>query len=117
MKIQKDEKGFIDPSIAALIAGGEERQAMASMPRGERKKKLKAKAQQDARNGRRAVYDMDPDVIKAIAAIAAYKKCSASNVAEIFLRFAMQAKVDLDQFRVPVQHPRFECKLVWPKSE
>jgi hypothetical protein len=90
---------------------------MASMPRNERKKKLKKKAQQDARNGRRAVYDMDPDVIKAIADIAEREKCSASNVAEMFLRFALSAKVDLSQFRVPVQHPRFDCKLVWPQNE
>jgi hypothetical protein len=115
--MNKNDKGFLqgglDPAVAAAIGRGNDHQAMASLPISERKKKLKAKARQDSRNGRRAVYDMDPDVIKVIAAIAEAKKCSASNVAEMFLRFALRADVDLDQYSEPMQHPKFDCKLVW----
>jgi hypothetical protein len=113
MKPQKDSKGFLDQSIADLIDDGEVRKNLAAMPKKERAKHEKVKARQDARNGRRAVYDMDPDVKMAIADIAKAQKCSASNVAEIFLRYAIQAKLDLRQFRVPVKHPSFEYKLEW----
>lgn len=119
--MKKNDKGFLqgglDPAVAAAIGSGNDRQAMASMPKSERKKKLKAKAQQDARNGRRAVYDMDPEVIKAIAEVAEREKCSASNVAEIALNFFLEANVDLGKFRETVKHPKFECKLVWRKTD
>jgi hypothetical protein len=115
MKPQKDKKGFIvDESIAALINGGDERQRLAAMPRRERARHEKDKARQDARNGRRAVYDMDPDLKAKIQALADEQKTSASNVAEIALNFFLQAKVDLRQYRVPYEHhPLYECKLVW----
>lgn len=113
MKPQKNDKGFIDQSIADLINGGDVRKSLAAMPRQERAKLKKNQERQEKRNGNRAVYDMHPDVIKAIAAIAEAEKCSASNVAEIALRLFIEAHVHLDEYREPIQHPRFDCKLVW----
>ena len=111
----KDANGFIkrDPAVEAAIYGGDKRQADRGLPREQRARKKKAQERQDARNGRRAVYDMDPCVIRNIAEIAEHEGCSASNVAEIALHLFLDAHVCLDEYRVPVQHPRFECKLVW----
>jgi len=116
--MNKNDKGFLqgglDPAVAAAIGGGTQRQNERSMPRQERAKIKKNQERQEKRNGNRAVYDMHPDVIKAIAAIAEIEHCSASNVAEIALRIFLAAKViDVRKYRVPVKHPKFECRLEW----
>lgn len=117
----KDEHGFqkgLDPAVASMLSRGEARKEERSLPRDVRKKAKRSKERQKARNGSRAVYDMDPDVIEYIKNLAAENGTTASQVAEIALRSFRRAiqfgEIDLEKYKRPlVNNPRYEYELVW----
>lgn len=116
--MKKDKEGFIDPSVADLLQSGENRRAMAALPRAERAKAAKKKSLQAERNGRRGVYDLEPDLIELIKRLADEYGTTASGVAEILLRHGVLAierdELELGNYRRRLErNPRYEYELVW----
>lgn len=96
--------GGLDPAVDRLIAAGEQRRQLAR----EREKSRD-------RRGRRAVYDLDPELIEAVKAIAAEHGVPASQVAAVLLTVGLEAlaagEVDLEALKTPSDSPRFEWNL------
>lgn len=117
----KDANGFthgLDPSVAAMLQGGATRKEQRALPREARKKTKKAQEKQAARNGSRAVYDLDPKVIDWVKKMAEENETTASGVAEIALWYFRRAlefgEVDIERFKVPLpKNPRYGFELVW----
>lgn len=117
----KDGKGFLDPSVAELLGAGERRNEERALPRAERIKAKKRRAQQAERNGRRAVYDLSPELIGQVSELAREQGTTASMVAGILIPYALQAiergDLDLGEYRrLLVRNPRYEAELVWQKK-
>lgn len=120
--MNKNENGFLngslDPAVQAALGSGNQRRNERAMPKQARAKLKKSQAKQEARNGSRAVYDLDPELINAIKKIADELCTPASQVAGIALHLFLQAyergDVDPSIYKVPLdRNPRYEYKLVW----
>lgn len=108
----------MDPAVMAALQGGERRQADRALPKAERAKVTKKRALQAERNGRRGVYDLEPDLIELIKKLADEYGTTASGVAEILLRFGVLAiekgELELGDYRRRLErNPRYEYELVW----
>jgi hypothetical protein len=120
--MNKNNDGFlktdIDPAVAAVLNGSRQRQVERNLPRDQRKKVKRSQAKQAARNGSRAVYDVDPDLIDFVKKLAAENGTTASQVAAIALHLLQRSirsgEVDLAKYRQPLaNNPRYEYELVW----
>ena len=108
----------MDPAVAALIGKGAQSKKERAMPRAERAKSKKAAQKQADRNGSRAVYDLDPDLIEAVKNLAVENETTASQVAAIAIRYFLKAmqfgEVDLERYkRALPKNPRYGYELVW----
>ena len=117
----KDKTGFIDPSVAALLGAGDRRNDERSLPKVERARKKKAQARQEERNGRRAVYDLAPELIHQVGDLAREQGTTASMVAGILIPYALRAiergELDLGEYRRLLErNPRYEAELVWEEK-
>jgi hypothetical protein len=120
--MNKNEQGFLqgglDPAVQAAIGGGQRRQSERLMPKQERARMKKSQERQEKRNGNRAVYDLDPELIREIKRLADEHGTTASQVAGIALRLFLVTNVDLTRYRVRLErNPRYEYELVWKESE
>ena len=63
----------------------------------------------------RAVYDLPKEIIQAVAAVARYKGCSASNVAAVLLMHGLKllddGDIDINAYKTLSRVPRFEIAL------
>ncbi len=112
--------GDLDPVISATISNGQRRAADRTLPQKERKAKIRERAKAEARNGRRSVYDMDPELIRELAALAEKHQTSASQLAALAVWFFLDA-IDKGQIQVrdylqPVNNPRYAYLVNWQKS-
>ncbi len=120
--MDKTETGFIkldlDPAVQAALVGGSQRRTERSMPKQERKKLKRSKEKQAARNGNRAVYDLESELINAVKELADKHGTSASQVAGIALHYFLQAieceEINLADYRVRLErNPRYVYKMTW----
>jgi len=79
-----DRPASVDPAVAALLREGKKRERTRRMTPAERKK-----AKKDAARSK-ATYDLPPEIIKTINAVAEREKCSASSVAAFLLTYGIQ---------------------------
>lgn len=123
--MNKNNEGFLDgsldPAVQAALGSGNQRRNERAMPKKARANLKKSQAKQEARNGSRAVYDLDPELINAIKKIADELCTPASQVAgialHVFLEVLAREDVDLNEYKVPLdRNPRYEYKLVWHDS-
>ena len=59
-------RSILDPAVADLLAGMENKQAEARLPRREREKKAKERAKIRARRDQRVTYDLPPQLKQAM---------------------------------------------------
>ena len=125
MKTGKNAQGFIeplDPAVAAALGEGQRMREDRSLSKGERARRKKAQARQEGRNGHRAVYDLEPELIAQVKLLADVRVTTASSVAGILLHYALEAvkrgDLELDKYRQPLErNPRYECELVWKEEK
>ena len=102
----KDANGFIkrDPAVEAAIYGGDKRQSDRSLPMASRKKVKRERAKAEARKGKRALYDLPPELIERVRKIAEAYEVSNSQVAKLaiwlFLEEVKNARVNVKDYRV-----------------
>ncbi|CAK0756978.1 conserved hypothetical protein [Gammaproteobacteria bacterium] len=120
----KDSNGFVnglDPAVAALISKGGQAKKERGLPRAERAKSKRAAQKQEARNGSRAVYDLDKKLIDAVKQLAEENETTASQVAAIALQLMLRGiqfgEVDLAKYkRALPKNPRYGYELVFDEK-
>lgn len=91
-------RSILDPAVADLLSGMEERQANAQLPRKERIRKSKEQAKIMARRELRATYDLPPIIRQRIRVLAEKERIPASQVVSLalarFLKEMEDGKID-----------------------
>lgn len=110
----------LDPAVAAMLEKREKTRKLQKLPTKERMAKLREMEKYQARQERRAGYDLDPDVIGEVKAIAEKSGTSASQVANLGLHLFLEAygkgEVDITRYRTPAgKNPRWDWNLDWTK--
>jgi hypothetical protein len=107
--------GGVDPAVAAILKEGSRRRVEARLPLGERKKRVRERQKNKARQGRRAAYDLTPALIETVKGIAEKHSVPASQIAALLLELGLgeleRGEVDINDFKVPSQSPRYEWTL------
>ncbi len=117
---ERKRLNILDPAVADLLAGMEEKQAEARLPKREREKLARERAKMRTRKDRRVTYDLPPELKKQISDLAEDLGVAASQLATYALIQFLQAyhndQVDLSKYKVASPSPRYEWKLVFPKT-
>lgn len=110
----------LDPAVADLLAGMEEKQAESHLPRRVREKKAKERAKIRARRDHRVTYDLPPQLKQSVMELADKLSLPASQLATLalvrFLQDYMHEDIDLSKYKKPSSSPRYDWKLVFPKE-
>jgi hypothetical protein len=110
-----NDLGGLDPAVEAIIREGGRRRRESQLPVSERKKRVRERKKSQSRRGRRAVYDLPPDMIAAVKELAEAHRVPASQVAALLLTVGLEAleggEVDIDAYKVPSDSPRYEWNL------
>ena len=119
-KVKKERRPMLDPVVADLLSGMEQKQAEAQLPRREREKKVRERAKIQARRDQRATYDLPPGLRSRVKELAEEERLPASQLVTLALiRFIadLDAKrVDLSEFKQPSRSPRYDWNLVLPEE-
>lgn len=111
-------RSVLDPAVADLLAGMENKQAEARLPRKQREKKAKERAKIKARKDHRVTYDLPPELKQAIFDLAESLSLPASQLVTWglyrFLEEYKEGGIDISKFKKPSKSPRYEWKLEFP---
>lgn len=111
-------RSVLDPAVADLLAGMENKQAEARLPRKQREKKAKERAKIKARKDHRVTYDLPPELKQAIFDLAESLSLPASQLVTWglyrFLEEYKEGRIDISKFKKPSKSPRYEWKLEFP---
>ncbi len=125
-KKKTDDQGFLslDPTVERFLQQGADRQATARLPRAQRKAKAKERQHNDERRGQRATYDLPPEIIDHIKALADQHKTSASQLTALALALFLDRVENDPEFLqgylvlLDKPNPRYERQVILPtKSE
>lgn len=113
-----ERRTVLDPAVADLLAGMEQRQSEAALPRREREKKARERAKIEARRDQRATYDLPPGIRQQIKDLAEDQRIPASQIVTLalglFLRDLAAGQVDLHSLKRPSRSPRYDWNLDIP---
>lgn len=111
-------RSILDPAVADLLAGMENKQAEARLPRREREKKAKERAKIRARRDQRVTYDLPPQLKQAMFDLAESLSLPASQLVTLALHRFMEAyasgQIDISKYKKPSKSPRYDWKLEFP---
>ncbi|HSV85460.1 MAG TPA: hypothetical protein VLH85_02725 [Levilinea sp.] len=117
---KKERRPLLDPAVADLLSGLEQRQAEALLPRRAREKKARERARIRARREQRATYDLPPVIRARIKRLAEEERLPASQLVTLalirFLADFDSGKIDLSEFQHPSRSPRYDWNLVFPEE-
>ncbi len=115
-----ERRPILDPAVADLLSGLEQKQAETKLPRREREKKVRERAKIQARREQRVTYDLPPHIRQNVKDLAEKEGVPASQLVALallrFLRDLAQQQVDLGQYKQPSRSPRYDWNLVLPDS-
>jgi hypothetical protein len=115
-----ERRQILDPAVADLLNGLEERQQEARMPRREREKKARERAKIKARREQRTTYDLPPAIRQRIKKMGEEQRLPASQLVTLALfRFLQQVEtgqVDPGEYKQPSNSPRYDWNLVFPEE-
>ncbi len=105
----------LDPVVADLLEGMEQRQSEAMLPRRQREKKARERARIQARREQRATYDLPPVVREKIKQLAGQHSLPISQLVTLaLLRFFgdyASGSVDLGALKKPSRSPKYDWVL------
>jgi hypothetical protein len=108
----------LDPAVADLLAGMEQKHAIAQLPKRKREKLAREHAKMEARREQRATYDLPPLVRQKIRELAEEQHLPASQLVSLalirFLEDIKNEKIDLDNMKEPSRSPRYDWNLILP---
>lgn len=104
-----------DPAVNSLVQQGRQRNEERRLTKGERRKKIKEREKSEARKGRRALYDLSPELIEGMRTLAAEHSTTASQLAALaikrFLSDVNTCEIDLRNYYLLSDGPRYERKI------
>jgi hypothetical protein len=115
-----ERRQVLDPAVADLLAGMEQKQAEASLPRRQREKKARERAKIQARRDQRVTYDLPPVIREHIKDLAEELRLPASQLVTLalarFLKEYNRGEVELSEFKHPSRSPRYDWNLEFPED-
>lgn len=115
-----ERRPILDPAVADLLSGLEQKQAETKLPRREREKKVRERAKIQARREQRVTYDLPPHIRQSVKKLAEKEGVPASQLVTLallrLLQELAQQQVDLSQYKQPSRSPRYDWNLVLPDS-
>ncbi len=115
-----ERRPALDPAVADLLSGMQQRQAESQLPRKERERLSKERAKIQSRRDQRATYDLPPDLRERIRELAEDLRLPASQLVTLalarFLREYQDGSIDLGKFKQPSRSPRYDWNLVFPEE-
>jgi hypothetical protein len=113
-------RSILDPAVADLLAGMENKQAEARLPRKQREKKAKERAKIRARKDHRVTYDLPPELKQSIFELAESLSLPASQLVTLglhrFLEDYQEGSIDISKYKKPSKSPRYDWKLEFPSE-
>jgi hypothetical protein len=110
-----ERKPVLDPAVADLLAGMEQRQSESQLPRKLREKRAKERARIQARRDQRATYDLPPLVRSSIKKLAEQQSLPISQlVALALIRFMndyQDGMIDLGKYKISTKSPKYDWVL------
>jgi hypothetical protein len=111
-------RSILDPAVADLLAGMENKQAEARLPRRLREKKARERAKIRARKDQRVTYDLPPQLKQAMFELAESLSLPASQLVTLalhrFLETYNEGNIDISIYKKPSRSPRYDWKLEFP---
>jgi hypothetical protein len=115
-----ERKTILDPSVADLLSGMEQRQVESQLPRKERERINRERAKIQSRRDQRATYDLPPSIREAVRDLAESQRLPASQLVTLalarFLADFSTGQIDLGKYKQPSRSPRYDWNLVFPES-
>jgi hypothetical protein len=110
-----ERRPVLDPAVADLLAGMEQRQSEAQLPRKLREKKARERARIQARRDQRATYDLPPLVRTSIKNLAEQQSLPISQLVTLalirFLNDYHGNLIDLGKYKVSTKSPKYDWVL------
>ena len=117
---KKVRRSALDPAVADLLRGMQQKQTESQLPRREREKLSKERAKIQSRRDQRATYDLPPSIRDGLRVLAEDLRLPASQLATLalarFLDDYQNGKIDLGQYKQPSRSPRYDWNLVFPEE-
>lgn len=115
-----ERKTILDPAVADLLTGMEQRQAEAALPRKERERISRERAKIQSRRDQRATYDLPPLIREMVRDLAEDLRLPASQLVTLalarFLSDYGNGLIDLGKYKQPSRSPRYDWNLVFPEN-
>ncbi len=109
-------RNVLDPAVADLLDGMQQRQAEAQLPRREREKKARERARIKARREQRATFDLPPGLRIQVMELAEQERIPASQLVTLALVRLLDdlesGRLDLAPYKQPSRSPRYDWNLV-----
>jgi len=113
-----ERRTSLDPAVADLLSGMEQRQAESQLPRKERERLGRERAKIQSRREQRATYDLPPALREEIRVMSEDLRIPASQLVTLALaRFMNEynsGTIDLGKYKQPSRSPRYDWNLVFP---
>jgi len=108
----------LDPAVADLLSGMQQRQAESQLPRKERERLLRERTKIQARRDQRATFDLPPSLREEIMQLSEELRIPASQLVTLalarFLKEYHNDVIDLGVYKQPSRSPRYDWNLVFP---
>lgn len=113
-----ERKTILDPAVADLLSGMEQRQTEAQLPRKERERINRERAKIQSRRDQRATYDLPPSIREAVRDLSEELRLPASQLVTLalvrFLSDYANGSIELGKYKQPSRSPRYDWNLVFP---
>ncbi|MBA4385141.1 MAG: hypothetical protein C0410_10435 [Anaerolinea sp.] len=113
-----ERRTSLDPAVADLLSGMEQRQAESQLPRKERERLGRERAKIQSRREQRATYDLPPTLREDIRVMSEDLRIPASQLVTLalarFLNEYNSGTIDLGKYKQPSRSPRYDWNLVFP---
>ena len=113
-------RSTLDPVVADLLSGMQQRQVENQLPRKERERLSRERAKIQSRREQRATYDLPPSLREDIRELAEELHLPASQLVTLalarFMKDYHESLIDLSKFKQPSRSPRYEWNLIFPED-
>lgn len=113
-------RSALDPAVADLLKGMQQKQSEAQLPRKERERLSRERAKIQSRRDLRVTYDLPPTIREEIRVLAEELRIPASQLVTLALsRFLSEYKkgnIDLGKYKQPSRSPRYDWNLIFPEE-
>ena len=113
-----ERRTVLDPAVADLLNGMQQRQAESQLPRKERERLGKERAKIQSRRDQRATYDLPPVLREEIRLLSEDLRIPASQLVTLalarFLKEFNSGSIDLGKYKQPSRSPRYDWNLIFP---